>query len=442
MDDLRERLRRLPDPERALLGRVAAAALARGLAPYLVGGAVRALLLGQHSGDLDVVIASDAVALAAALAAETGAGVRVHERFRTATLAWPRGGQVDLVTARRERYPAPGALPEVAPGTLDDDLRRRDFTVNAMAASLDPATYGALVDPCGGLADLRAGAIRALHPASFRDDPTRLLRAVRYEQRLSELARAGDGVTPRPPTFAMEPETLAWFRGAVAAGAVRTLSVERLAHEFVRLLDEPAAAPMLARLVELGLLPQLSPDLRWDGEVRRAFADLDASWLVPQPPYAAWMARCALLLAHLPPGRAADAARMLRLEAAAVDLIAQVAALRERAPALTRPLGNAALANLLDPYSATALGALAALEPDSTLRAQVERYLAELRDLKPALTGDALRALGVPPGPIYRDALAALRDRKRDHPVLTAEDEAAFLRAWLAARGVDVGRGA
>ncbi|HEX5503009.1 MAG TPA: hypothetical protein VFW96_10325 [Thermomicrobiales bacterium] len=442
MDDLRERLRRLPAPEAATLRLVAGAALARGLAPYLVGGAVRDLLLGQNTVDLDVVVAGDAVALAAALAAETGAAVRVHERFRTATLAWPDGRQFDLVTARWERYPVPGALPEVVPGTLDDDLRRRDFTVSAMAASLDPATYGALVDPCGGLADLRAGAIRALHPASFRDDPTRLLRAVRYEQRLSALARAGDAATPRPPTFAMEPRTLAWFRDAVAAGAARTLTVERLAHEFVRLLDEPAAAPMLARLADLGLLPQISPELRWDDETRRALADLASSWLVPQPPYAAWMARCALLLAHLPPGRAADAARALRLEAAAVGLAAQVAALREQSPALTRPLANSALANLLDPYSVTALGALAALEPDPTLRAQVAHYLAELRDLKPALTGDALRALGVPPGPIYRDALAALKDHKRDHPALTVAEEERFLRAWLAARGVGVGHGA
>ncbi len=424
--DVRAQLERLPSRARWLLGRVADEALARGADPYLVGGVVRDLLLGRKTVDLDVVTVGDATAIAAALAAreEPGPDLRLHERFGTATLAWPDGPSLDLITARREAYPVPGALPVVTPGTLDDDLRRRDFTINAMAVSLAPATLGELLDPLGGRADLAAGLVRVLHAGSFRDDPTRMLRATRYAGRLG---------------FTIEPETLAWLRDAVAAGALATVSVDRTLHEFKRLLAEPAAAAMVGRLSELGLLAQLHPGLRWDDTARRAYADLDRLWPLAGPggltAIDLWMGRLAILAAGLTTDGAREAADALHLPQEAARLLDEVVRLRVRLPALGEPLPNSALGVLLDPFSPPAIATVAAIEPEGTARSQLLRYLTAVRATVPALRGDALRALGVPPGPIYREALAALLARKRDDPAFAPEGERAFMVGWLRERG-------
>src|SRR3954447_10430159 len=176
VDDLGERIRALPGADRLLPA-------LEGLAPaWLVGGAVRDLLLGAASVDLDVAIEGDAREVARELAARLGGEAVEHERFGTATVR-ADALTVDLASPRRESYAHPGALPEVEPAPLDEDLARRDFTVNAMAAALDSERLGELRDPHGGRGDLEAGVIRVLHPKSFIDDPTRLLRAVRYEAR-------------------------------------------------------------------------------------------------------------------------------------------------------------------------------------------------------------------------------------------------------------------
>src|SRR5262249_19746856 len=153
-----------------------------------------------------------------------GGTVKPYGQFRTATLSLPDGRKVDLASARAERYARPGALPEVRPGSLEEDLQRRDFTLTALALSLAPEQFGALVDLFGVVRDLRAGLLRVLHRRSFVDDPTRLLRAVRFETRLG---------------FRMEPQSETLARAAVAGGAFDTLTPERLRREFLRFFDEP-----------------------------------------------------------------------------------------------------------------------------------------------------------------------------------------------------------
>lgn len=421
---VREQLGRLP--ALPLLRRVAGAALAGGAEPYLVGGVVRDLVLGWEAVDLDVVVVGDALAVARALAAAEGVETRLHDQFGTAKLRWPAGQELDLITARHESYPVPGALPAVTPGTLDDDLRRRDFTINAIAASLAPESFGALVDPLDGRADLVAGTIRALHAGSFRDDPTRMLRAVRYAGRLA---------------FAIEPRTLGWLQGAVRVRALATVSIDRRRDEFVRVLSEPAAAAMIERLAALGLLAQLHPALRAGDDVGRAYADLDRWWPLVAPVRKGgaratpWMARLAILAAPLAPAEARAVAAALHLPAEAATLLDEVVALRRRRAALHDPLPNSALGRLLDPFSAAAIATVAATEPGGPPRAQLLRYLIAVRPLAPTLGGDFLRALGVPPGPIYGRALAALLDRRRDDPTLGVEGERAFLLGWLRDHG-------
>jgi tRNA nucleotidyltransferase (CCA-adding enzyme) len=195
---------------------------------WLVGGAVRDLLLGGTRADLDVVVERDAAEIAALLGAEPHS----HERFGTASVDL-EGTRVDVARARRETYPHPGALPDVEPATLRDDLRRRDFTVNAMALPL--LGQPKLIDPHGGQADLHAGLLRVLHSESFVDDPTRSLRAARYAARLG---------------FAIEPETLRLLNAIdVDLGSV---SADRILAELKRIVSEDSGPEALELLVKWG----------------------------------------------------------------------------------------------------------------------------------------------------------------------------------------------
>ena len=215
-----------------------------GVAAFLVGGPVRDSLLGVPVNDLDISVVGDAPALAQSLANATGGRLTVHPRFGTASVA-AAGCTVDLVTARRETYPKPAALPVVTAGSLADDLARRDFTINAMAVPL-AAALEQVVDPHGGRADLDAGIIRALHRESFRDDPTRIFRAVRYEQRFA---------------FRLSDDTRCDLESAVAAGAIAMLSGDRLRHELDRILHETSPLPALQRAEALGVLTATHPAL-------------------------------------------------------------------------------------------------------------------------------------------------------------------------------------
>src|SRR5213078_4013002 len=183
---------------------------------YLVGGTVRDILLGERSFDVDIAVEGDAIAVAQALADALGGRVRAHEKFGTAVVLYGDGERVDVVTARTEFYDAPAALPSVEHASIREDLFRRDFTINAMAVSLKGADLGRLVDPFGGRRDLGAKTIRVLHNLSFIDDPTRIFRAIRYENRYG---------------FRMDEHTQRLARGCIEMGLVGDLSSARLRDE-------------------------------------------------------------------------------------------------------------------------------------------------------------------------------------------------------------------
>ena len=243
--DLRERVRRLPGMERLLRA-------LDGLPPtYLVAGWVRDLLRGElPERGPDLAVEGDAPLVARALADRLGGEVREHERFRTAIV---RIGdvEVDLVTSRQETYDDPGALPRVEQAPLVEDLRRRDFAVNAMAIGLKGDDLGHLYDPHGGLSDLENGLLRVLHERSFADDPTRLLRGVRFEARLG---------------FRFDPDTEVLAREAVASEALATVSADRTGRELVKILEETEAPSAVARLKELEIHTALHPALDPDPE--------------------------------------------------------------------------------------------------------------------------------------------------------------------------------
>lgn len=272
--DLLNRLADVPGG-RELLAIAAHPELAQ-LEPELVGGAVRDLVLARAPRELDVVVSAGAQrfldALAAAVppaaAGDAAAGearpsappVRqtFHERFLTGSLSWP-AARIDVATRRAESYPAPGALPQVREATPEEDLRRRDFTVNAISLALAGPERGRVTAVPHAFPDLRAGRLRVLHDESFLDDPTRLLRLARYMARLP---------------FEPEPHTAALARQALAEGALKSVSGARVGAELRLALGEPDGVPAVAALDRLGVLKALDPRLGFEADIARSASSL------------------------------------------------------------------------------------------------------------------------------------------------------------------------
>jgi tRNA nucleotidyltransferase (CCA-adding enzyme) len=392
--DLRERVRRLAGMERIVHA-------LEGLPPaYLVGGAVRDLLRGAEAVDLDLAVEGDARSAARALAERLGGTAREHERFGTARVK-ADGLAFDLATTRRETYERPGALPRVEHAPLAEDLARRDFAFNAMAIGLTGDDLGHLYDPHGGVDDMKAGRVRVLHERSFIDDPTRLLRALRYEARLG---------------FAMYPDTEQMARAAVSEGALATVSGPRIRDELMNLLAETNAAAAVARMAELGIDRALHPALSADPALV-ADASLGAVTIGADPALVALAALCWeapeeldewLAELHL---TAAERGRVARAARAGTRLARELHS-REHTPS--------ELASLLggEPPESLALAMALGAPPQPFMR-----WAEELRDVRLEITGEDLIAAGVPEGPAVGRALAQTLAHKLDGLVSGREQE-------------------
>jgi len=361
--------------------------LPRGEAVYLVGGAVRDLLLGRESFDVDLAVEGDAIEFARGLGGE----VTAHGRFGTAVVRFPDGRQLDLVTCRRETYAVPAALPDVEAGTIEDDLARRDFTVNAMAASLGE-DFGQILDPHGGRADLEAKVIRILHPASFTDDPTRILRAVRYETRLG---------------FRMDPDTERLARAGMTGVAL--LTPARFREEIVALLSEEQIVHTLERLADFAAT---SADAALVQRVDALRDELD-----PDAPR--WRARLAVI-AREHPGLVQRLA-LRREDQRAVEAAVALA------PRLVQATDPVEIADLAGKAPEGALLALA--EHDSPA---LRDWFTRLRGVRLEVTGADLAELGVPESPRVGEILEELRRRKLRGELNGREAELAAARTLIA----------
>jgi len=390
---LRERIEALP-------GMAMLLPALEGLPPtYLVGGAVRDVLRGEQPLDLDVVVDGDAADAARTVAERLGGEAREHDRFGTATVAAP-GLSVDFARTRRESYAHPGALPEVEPAPLEEDLRRRDFTVNAMAASLAYDELGVLHDPLGGERDLDDGVIRVLHERSFIDDPTRLLRALRYE------ARLGAALDPRSEELALE---------AIDGRSLGTVSGKRIRVELVLLLEEPDMPAAMERLCSLRLDRALYPCLLCSPE-RAASAALGAAETGADRALAVLAALIAPDADALHPWL--DRLSFTRPER---ERVARAAATGPHlAHTLAAGMADSEIHGLLhgEPLEALAV-ALAWGAPG----AEILRYVSALRGAHLEVTGADLLAAGVPESPALGRALEETLRRKLDGEVSGREQE-------------------
>jgi len=407
----------LPTARVQRLRQIQAGAAELRLPTYVVGGFARDLLLGRPPGDFDLVVqaadeadASAGPRLAGALARRWGGEVTTHRAFGTATWFHPAQENIDFATARTEIYTRPGALPEVTPAvSILADLSRRDFTLNALAFRVDGDGFGEMLDPYQGQDDLAARRVRVLHGQSFQQDPTRIFRGVRYEQRLG---------------FRISPETLNLI--APALTHIAAVSGERVRRELELIFAEPQASAMLSRLAGLGVLAAVNPALSWNAESARrvaVLADLPvAEWKLDRD-----LVRDSAYLALLLSEADQDAAgRALERLTASRDLQGAVTgALGLRLPANTRP---SEAVTVLDRLPPAAVAAAAVLWPEQ--RHVLEQYLAAWRFVRPALSGDDLVALGLKPGPEFRRWLGQLRAERLDGAELDRDGELALVRQW------------
>jgi tRNA nucleotidyltransferase (CCA-adding enzyme) len=398
----------LTEPDWLTLQRLAEIATRSGMTLYLVGGPVRDCLLRRAVTDLDLTTEGDALTLARTAARELGGAWKKFDRFGTAKLILPeRESPIDLATTRTETYARPGALPDVTRGTIETDLIRRDFTINAMAIRLDGAQPGTLIDRHGGASDLQAGLLRVLHARSFEDDPTRLFRGVRFEQRFH---------------FAFADDTQRLI--APARSAIDQLSGDRIRHELELIGREAEPLKALARLDELGLLQQVERDLRVDDWIAAQFRTPEAQddlFL-----YWAWLT-CRLSETSLT--RFSQRVNLTRADA--IDL-EQVRAVREAAETIGRLHSRSRLYRALVEYHDRSLRAALTVIDQPAARAALELYLNELRQVKPTLDGTRLQAWGVSRGPLIGRILAEVQAALLDGLIATPQQEEEYARQIIA----------
>jgi tRNA nucleotidyltransferase (CCA-adding enzyme) len=449
LTNLGDRLESALKPERlALLKKVAEEAMAHKSALYIVGGFVRDLLLREPSVDFDLVVEGDAIGLAKGLASKYGGRISSHRRFGTAKWHLDRENKqllkavstsaedgvdlpadLDFVSARTEFYTHPTALPSVERGSIKLDLHRRDFTINTLALRLDGRHYGQLLDHWGGGRDLRDRKIRVLHSISFVDDPTRMLRAVRLEQRLN---------------FEIEARTLELLRQALPL--LDRVSGERLRNELVQIFHEDRMPQIMARLQELDLLRAIHPTLIWDewleSRVSRVF-DFEAppAWRLEDPPEQEFLIYT-LLFFRLSQKEIHAVCDRLHFPSGLMGQILEAASLGRELPSLVEDAKASELTARMDECREAALAAAwLALQGETQAQDAIERYLSVWRFVEPKSDGEALRALGLPPGPGYRRILWALRAAWIDEELHSEAEEKVLLHK-LIEREASHGRGA
>lgn len=396
----------------------------RGWRAYLVGGAVRDLLLGKSTFDFDILVEEHGLKFAREYAGIEKGIFKLYRRFSTALVILPGGIKVDVTTTRSEEYPRPGALPEVLPGSLEEDLLRRDFTINALALALNRSSFGQLIDTCGGREDLEKGIIRVLHPRSFQDDPTRIFRAVRFQQRFD---------------FTIEPRTEEMIRTAVNLRMFEKVSPERLRRELELILVEPAPIKAIEAMARYDELRFIHADLSLPPEQKRALRRLEEDywWFKSRFPgreISSWRLYFGALIFPLP-GKALKTTgckfnlsrrfltQLVQTRRDESDLNKQLSAAEEIPPSricLALRSRETEVILILLARAATARG-----------RARIKDYLLNYQKVRTAIGGEELKQLGLAPGPQFKKVLETVLFSRLDGRVNSREEELALARRLI-----------
>ncbi|NLW17640.1 MAG: CBS domain-containing protein [Firmicutes bacterium] len=412
---------RLPKKLQGLLLLIGKQAARHQVRAYLVGGIVRDLLLNVPNHDIDIVVEPSAIEFAEQLAKVFGGSVQTYPQFGTATIKRPDGVTVDLVTARSEFYVSPAAMPTVEQANLKQDLYRRDFTINTVAIALHGTDYGRFYDFFGGRADLEAGIVRVLYNLSFVDDPTRILRAIRFEQRYG---------------FKIEPETMGFLRNALEHNLLKEVSGERIKDELVQSLSEDKAPHIILRMDELGIWPTLLPGLELSdtliAHLRDAqdhiqwFEDLQTDTTLER-----WLVYLLLLSTgvtteqlHLWPERLALTKREREM------LLSFSATQAGLATGLTEASRGEEVFQLLEGQPAECQVAMAVLQ-GRAVRKQLAEYWKHLVNVHPEVNGHDLLSIGLKPGPQVGEILRKIHMARLNGQVVNKEQELELARQLL-----------
>ena len=395
----------------------------RGIKAYLVGGFVRDVLLGVGILDIDLVVEGDAIIFSRYLSQKQRITSRSHGRFGTATLCLPDGLRVDLATARKEHYLEPGALPAVTPSSIYDDLFRRDFTINAMAVSINPSTFAELVDYFGGYDDLRKKKIRILHEKSFLDDPTRILRAIRFEQRFH---------------FSLGAYTDSLLKEALAKKYFQTVKPPRYFHEFQKILQEEKPIPCLKRLDRLMGFGFLSSSFNLTHRLLKLFESTEKNirWyrrrIIYQKPFKHWLAYFLVVCHGISSHAVSRFQERFHLKKEEFKSILLSQKHREHLRGLSRqnisPHEIYELLKLL-PHENIIFLNVCASNPRPHRR--IEHFLFKYQTTTLFLNGHALKEFGLTSGKQIGQILKSILHRKIDGLIKTKKDEMRFARELI-----------
>jgi tRNA nucleotidyltransferase (CCA-adding enzyme) len=419
---------RLSPPILSLLRELGQMGEELGYQVYAVGGFVRDLILKRENYDIDVVVEGDGIHFAQAFGARSRGRVKVHKKMKTATLFFSTGYKIDVATARMEYYERPAALPTVELSSIKMDLFRRDFTINTLAIELQPSAFGQLLDFFGGGRDLKEGVIRVLHNLSFVEDPTRIFRAIRFEQRFD---------------FHIGKHTQNLMRSAISMGFLERLSGGRLFSELELILREENPLPMLERMAEFNLLTYLHPRLQYDAHTKALLTKVYEviNWfdlLFLEGSYLRWMvyllglADCLQLRGleemaqrlSLPPRYRK---RMLEGSSEGYKVLQQ--AHRKR-------IGPKEIYSLFNPLPIEVLLYIMAKTDEQVIKKAISLFFTTLKATRVSLRGKDLQKLGITPGPLYREILHSLLLARLEGKVKTKADEMQFVKAHYVDRRV------
>lgn len=402
-----------------LLKKIGSVAHAMDFGVYVVGGFVRDLLLRRDNDDIDIVIEGDGITFAKAFAEMMGARINTYSKFGTSVIIFPDGFKVDVATARMEYYPSPAALPEVETSSIKLDLYRRDFTINTLAIRLDPDGFGTLTDFFNGQRDIKEKRIRILHNLSFVEDPTRVFRAIKFEQRFG---------------FAIGKVTHAMIKNAIHLDVFRELGGLRVFNEFRQILEEENPIPAILRIFDLGLMEIIHPAICKHNEL---IAQLDEAkkvlaWhdlMYTDEPIERWVIYFLTLLAPCDRQVSEEVALRLMMAPKHRKLLTEDR-FHARGAYLwlthSLPAANSDLHRQLCPLKTELLLYIMAISNDEEIKKAISHYMSQLRHVTLTIRGRDLKALGLKPGPLYSRLLAKALAAKLDGELLTKEDELAF----------------
>jgi tRNA nucleotidyltransferase (CCA-adding enzyme) len=405
----------------SLLRRLGQAGDEMGSGVYAVGGFVRDLILQRENHDIDVVVEGDGVHFAQVFAAENRCRVKVHKKMKTATLFFPAGYKIDVATARMEYYERPAAPPTVELSTIKMDLFRRDFTINTLAVELRSKAFGQLLDFFGGQRDLKEGVIRVLHNLSFVEDPSRIFRALRFEQRFS---------------FHLGKHTHSLMKNAISMGFLERLSGARLFSELELILREENPLLILERMSELGLLTVFHPRLDYDVHTKSLLARVYEviTWfdlLFLEGSYMKWMVYLLGLADQLQPKGLEEMALRLSLPPRYRKRLIESAweGTKVLQRARREKMGPKEIYILFKPLPVEALLYIMAKTEEKGIKKAISLFFTKLKATEVSLRGKDLKHLGIKPGPLYREILNSLLLARLEGKVKTKADEIKYVNA-------------